>query len=354
MANKLRDIFNDEKEVMIGKITFSSKEDAERFTQALNDIYRDGKPREVQGVKSLNMGYKDGENKYPIEESTRVEKVIVAPCEKLFEFRTEGFSGVNTIQLNRIDLEDSIIIRNSNTEAVTYKLVVYKGSNKIDLTISTAINKAKTIKDIYNSFYKARAFFEQLYPGMDNTPEAENTRHYLLSSLHYYYMLLYINEKLSLGITPLDLKDVKDEDLTLEKVYYLICESKIIKEHTRVNNITCATIPEGNDNKPLSKGTILAASFVSEIECELFGKAINIHTLNVVFNAIVDKVIVDNDDNNKVYFTESSDAPMYISTRGFLSNEEAISEAKHVFNRITEYKDAKTVIELIQSSLKKL
>ena len=353
MANKLRDIFNNEKEVMIGKITFSSKEDAERFTQVLNDIYQDGEPREVQGIKSLNMGYKDGECKYPIEESTAVEKVIVAPCEELIKLRIEGFPKVNAVQLKRIDLKDRIIVQNSETEAVMYKLVIYKGSNKIDLTFSTAINKANTIKDIYNSFYKARAFFEQLYPGMDNTPEAENTRNYLLSSLHYYYMLLHINEKLNLDITPLDLKDVIEEDLTLERIYYLICESKIIKEHRRVNHITCATIPEGDDNKPLSKGTILVASFVSEIECELFGKTINIHTLNVVFNAVVDKLMVDN-DYNKVYFTESSDAPMYISTRGFLSKEEAISEGKHVFNRITEYKDANTIIELIQSSLKEL
>jgi len=348
MANKLRDIFNEEKEVAIGTIIFSSKEDAEEFTQALQKMYKDGEAREIHGIKSLKMGYKDGDNQYPIEEQSTVKSVIIGPCKDNIELDVDGLHDMKTIHLEKIDLQDRIVLQNDETEVVTYRLALFKGSNIAQITYSTAINKASSLQEIYDSFVKARAFFEKMFIDMEATPEIKNTHQYLKSSIRFYHMLIAVNEVLNLNISPNDLADEQDGDFLLEKIYFLICKHRILKTNNKINHITGVNLPEKDDENSISNGIQLIASFVSKWNCELFGKEFDIYTSNVVFNAIVDRVDTKIDGNTKVFFSDTEDARMYISTKGFLNTEDADEEVKKVFDGLDEYKNAKTVIEHIR------
>ena len=53
-------------------------------------------------------------------------------------------------------------------------------------------------------------------------------------------------------------------------------------------------------------------------------------------------------EHTKVFFSDTEDARMYISTKGFLNTEDADEEVKKVFDGLDEYKNAKTVIEHIR------
>ena len=118
--------------------------------------------------------------------------------------------------------------------------------------------------------------------------------------------------------------------------------------HNKINHITGVNLPEEDGKNTLAKGVQLIATFKSKWDYELCGRKIDIYTSNFVFNAIVDRVYAEEDGNTKVYFTDTKDEPMYISAKGFLSDEEADHEMKKAFDEIDEYKNAKTIFEHIQ------
>lgn len=347
MPNKLKEIFSDSTEVAIGKITFADKETAKAFTDALETVYKEGKSQVIPKFKSFKMAYVDGGNRYPMGAEGEPGEIIIGPSIKKIHFPINTCDGKRVITLNQFETETAFITFNDKKQPFYFEFTVGKNSDRGQFTYGSNIKSAKSIEDIYRSFEEGYGVFNSIFQEDASDENVERTRKYLIQTLNYYKRVIKLKETLGLSITPETLFEEKDEELLCEQLYFMICEKKTIRSNKRLNSITDVMLTADEMSKKMPKDSILVASFIQKWECELFENIFSVYTVNFVFNVAVEKSEMNEKGDLVVYFKDASPEKMYIATTGFLTEEQANYELEHIMDKVEQYKNAKTIMELL-------
>jgi hypothetical protein len=97
----------------------------------------------------------------------------------------------------------------------------------------------------------------------------------------------------------------------------------------------------------MEEGRELALTFQNEAEYKICSQNINIYIANFVCNAIVKKVIRNENDSISILYGDTDSKPMYISCTGYKKADEAAEELKNIMNKKEMYINALTLNEYI-------
>lgn len=347
MPNKLNDIFSESTEVAVGKITFADKDTARAFNDALEKVYKEGKTQTIPEFKSFELRYVDGTSRYPIGSEGASGTITIGPNVREIPIEIMTRTGEKTIRLKQYETDTTVVTFNDKNQPFHFELSAMKDGEKGQFSFSSNIKNANSIEELYESFEDGYGVFNTVFQTDTDDEDVERTRKYLINSLRYYDRIINLKLLLNLKITSDALLSEKNEELLCEQLFFMLCENRIIRSNKRLNYITDANLSDSKLNELLPRGCALVASFIQKWDCELFNNTFSIYTVNYVFNAVVDKSEKTDEGHLQVYFMDASPEKMYISTTGFLTEEQANKEVSHLAEKAEQYKNAKTIREIL-------
>ena len=101
-------------------------------------------------------------------------------------------------------------------------------------------------------------------------------------------------------------------------------------------------------NNPIVVNHKLDITMRSTVEYSLWGETIVLHCANYLGNAIVKSIERTEDGQLKVHYGEKESEPMYISYKGFLTEEERVEDPAQAWNALTV--GASTYLTTVDSS----
>ena len=110
MSNKLRDLFDDSKQEIAGKVSFDNSEKYELFVNAVDKAIKEGKPITVDGIANLTISYCDGKSKYPISETNQLTELRIYPNAEMVEVDVLTDQGPKKLKFMRYYQEDKIVL----------------------------------------------------------------------------------------------------------------------------------------------------------------------------------------------------------------------------------------------------
>ena len=141
-----------------------------------------------------------------------------------------------------------------------------------------------------------------LYSHDDNTP-VENGKVSLSDVKRYFHCyesflrrLNAIESKLSISIPPILLNDLpREEQQDIDELYLLLCEKKVVRLNAKLTSTDSMSVDMKYTETPLTIGSKIVLTFLSDIKFNFLKQAITLHTANLLINALV-KDIQKSDD----------------------------------------------------------
>lgn len=339
-------LFSNQEETYTETITFEDYESYAGFKRALDKVYATGCGQSLSGVKSIQTTLVDGDSKYPIRDDKNIDKVIIAPSIEPFTWKVKIDGHSDNIELIRKRLKNRIEISSKENAIAEILITIYFDEHRMMFKYNIHVERAKCLNDLVIEYKKVRAFVMDLFKGNTNIPEYKQTVDCLERGLQYYKRAIELENVLNIEIVPSKMQEEQDGNLLLEKLYLMLVKKKRIKSNDRLNYI---------DNVDTFKGEIgqeIFTAYIKTMHYELYGHEITIFVLSCIFNAIISKIEINDKNERKVYFNDTDTKPMYRSYAGFLSEEEALEEQKHIKAKTHEYQYAKKFSEYLEELAK--
>ena len=179
-----------------------------------------------------------------------------------------------------------------------------------------------------------------LYSHDDNTP-VENGKVSLSDVKRYFHCyvsflrrLNAIESKLSISIPPILLNDLpREEQQDIDELYLLLCEKKVVRLNAKLTSTDSMSVDMKYTETPLSIGSKIVLTFLSDIKFNFLKQAITLHTANLLINALVKDIQKSDDGTVQILYGDTDSKPMYISFSAF----ETVEEAEHEENTILQH-----------------
>ncbi|MCC8138450.1 MAG: hypothetical protein LIO76_10455 [Clostridiales bacterium] len=173
-------------------------------------------------------------------------------------------------------------------------------------------------------------------------------RNYIASCISIFKKALWIENNLSIAFVPNELTDDIESRRDLEEVYLLLKEKVVIRLNGRLNVSDEAGITIDQQYESIKKGSDIDLTFLGKSEYFIWGKQISLHTANLLTNICAKDVLQMQDGKTKILYDEEKGTPMYISYRGFLTEEDAREEMKKIIDAKEKYVNALTLDEYMK------
>ena len=341
MSNKLRDMFDEE---YTERFSFENVEKYNKFVEAVRKATEEGISTEVDGITGICVSITDGENKYPLHRHEAVDKVIILPYEKNIELDIKTDNGNRLLKFLLKELKDKYVLENVEGKGACYKITYDLKANTINVNYSSDFDHASDLEELIDYYNTLYFFSKMLFKTEEMNKDIDNILNHFLASIIYFKRLKKLSEILKIDITPQSIRSIDNEDLFVERLYFCLAEDKKIRSNRRVNFIKNVFF-EG-EKRPLNEPMIV--SYMEKGKLTLLDNEIEVYSSNMAFNLIMDKEEVDSDGNNKIYFRDDDNNPMFIVTRIFLDEDEAKKELEFALDNKEEYLDSKTLFDYIK------
>lgn len=349
MGNKLKSVFSTEMFELGGSIRFKDRESSQKFSEALNLLYDEGHPVEIDGVESISTSIKDGGAVYPPSVHEHIEKLVIYPSKEPIQIEIETISGKKTVTLNRYETKREVIIETAADAAVYLKLSAQKDNPTFHFTYRMQLDKAMQIKDISEGIYDAIGIVEVFFGLTDaqNINEGKTEYINMIKSFQftgkYFDKLCALENKLNISFDPQKIGDIDESASDVYELYLLLIEKKPVRLNAKLTATTATGITIADDTFEHKLGAPLELIFDGEAAYEICGQTIRIHTANLLTNAIVKAIEIDSTGMTHISYGDMDSNPMYISYRGFIRKSDATNERKRIMAHKKKYEDAKTV-----------
>lgn len=364
MSNKLKDIFSNKMFEMGGVLKFENDEAYNKFIESINLVYDKGCTVKLEGVSSISTNIKDGTISYPHIIEVKPINLTISPSNEPIPIFINAKSGKKNIELERYQVEDSIILQTSKNEIVFLKFIFNKNNYHVQFTYKIQMNFAKEIEGVIESYDKAIGILKYIF-NLDNCTEEDNNNLDLLNKVIQSFKISYLFwNKLKLIENKIkvkfDLSKIGDIDnniiFDVEELYLFLIENKPLRMNYKFTLKSNVIISEHNEEY-LKIGQEVSVNFVSKIEYFICEQKITVHTANLLSNAKIKEIEDKESRETKILYGDTDSEPMYISCTGYLAYEEAIAE-NELFAKdkelIKKYKEAWTVDEYYKQELNEL
>ena len=349
MPNKIKDIFSDDMFNINGTLRFSDDEAYKNFLSALEIAYAEGRVVPVEGVTSVATTVGHLGAKFPLEEHTNITQFFVGPAVETVPITLDVDGEEKTITLLRSRTKDKVILRSEPDSIVTFNFTFLLGENRHTVNYKVQFEKAKSIREVADSFSIAAALLAHLYSREDNTP-AENgkvslsdVKEYFRCYKSFFKRLSAIESKLAISISPSLLNDLpREEQKDIDELYLLLCEKKVVRLDAKLTSTDSTSVAMNRTETPLSIGSKIALTFLSSIEFNFLKQTVTLHTANLLVNALVKDIQESDDGTVKILYGDTDSKPMYISFSAFETSEEAKQESDTILQRDEIYVNALT------------
>lgn len=340
MSNKIKDIFSDDTFNINGTLHFRDDEAYKNFLSALEIASIEGRAVPVSGVTSVTTTVGHQGVKFPLEEYTNVTQLFVGSAVESVPI-TLNVGGVEkTITLLRSRTKDKVILRSEPDSIVFFNFTFPLGKTQHNVNYKVQFENAKNIREIADSFSVAEALLTYLYSHDDNTP-VENGKVSLSDVKRYFHCyesflrrLNAIESKLSISIPPILLNDLpREEQQDIDELYLLLCEKKVVRLNAKLTSTDSMSVDMKYTETPLTIGSKIVLTFLSDIKFNFLKQAITLHTANLLINALVKDIQKSDDGTVQILYGDTDSKPMYISFSAF----ETVEEAKHEENTILQH-----------------
>lgn len=349
MANKLKEIFSDDMLNMSGTLRFSDSEAYKNFLSALEIVYTEGRVVPVDGVASVSTAVGHLDTKFPLVEQTNITQVIVGPAEEPVPITLDVDGNKKTITLLRSRIKDKVILRSEPDFIVAFNIAFLLSENKHTLNYKVQFEKAKSIREVADSFNIAEALLAHLYNFEDNIPSEDGNISLLDIKGHFrryksfFKRLCAIENKLDISISPDLLNALSlEEQQDIDELYLLLCEKKVVRLSARLTSTSSTAVTMNNAEVSLSIGDKIALTFIGSIEFSFLKQSVTLYTANLLINALVKDIQKCDDGTVRVLYGDTDSKPMYISFSAFQTSEEAKQESEAILQHEDIYVNALT------------
>ena len=363
MANKLKKIFSNEKVTYNTNIKFTSKEAYKNFFKALETVHKEGRGVEIKGIESVETSISNGGSQYPGAKHSNVVDLFVYPSveEVLIDVETEN--GKRQLILYKTITSDGMILETKKDAIVYLKMNIDTNTGKSRLSYKAYPNHASSIFEIVEMYSIVFAFFDNFF--IKNESEYENLeefqmmvdiKKYFTGSIKFYKKILFVEEKFNIQFLPNELfSDIESEN-NLNEIYVLLHDFQAIRLDANLsdfesNAILAQVITGEFDVKEKAVGSLAEVPFLRRVEYKLWNKKVKIYCANFLSNAKIKDIKQVDENEVKIYFTNTDSSPMFISFKGFLSEKDAEKEKSEIMEKNRdEYIGAPTLSEYIKKT----
>ena len=346
MANKLKAVFSNKKYEMGGTIHFRDKKAKEEFERKLEIIYEEGHPEEVDGVLSVSTIIQDGDMKYPFMIAENIDRFMVSPSVEKKEITVDTKYGKRIVALEKLNVKDAVILKTKAQSVAFLQFNFMPDSGQVQVTYRMQLEYATSTQAVAEEYAIALGIINKLFiigdnlEGNETITTLQNTLSHI-SSLFEHITL--IGQLLHLDFDPQKSTRTADEIKDIEELYVLLVLQKTIRINAKLTSTEATGITFNPDVEIPEKGGEIGLTFTGTHKYCICGEEITIYSSNFLFNAIVKDIITTPEGNVKVLYGDTDNQPMYISLKGFSSEDEAMAEQKLIIEHSEEYKHAKTV-----------
>lgn len=223
------------------------------------------------------------------------------------------------------------------------------GENKHTLNFKVQFEKAKSIREVADSFSIAAALLAHLYNREDNIPSEDGNislsdiKEYFRRYKSFFNRLSAIESKLAISISPGLLNALSlEEQQDIDELYLLLCEKKVVRLSAKLTSTSSTAVTMNNAEASLSIGDKIALTFIGSIEFSFLKQSVTLHTANLLINALVKDIQKCDDGTVRVLYGDTDSKPMYISFSAFQTSEEAKQESETIMQHESIYVNALT------------
>lgn len=345
MANRLRDLFDDSKQEIRIDITFENADKNSAFQEAVRKAIEEGESTLVDGIEAINETIIDGNSRYTIEKHQPIDKMVVSPTIMRHELSVKTDKGNRKMMLELQRVKEGFEFSNSDKIGISIHIMLdlknkktvmnYRFENKDEYRLSE-------ISDYYNTVY---FFLNEYFKTNEPSDGLDKLKNHLLLSMIYFERIEKISNLLGIKVLPSKIDEIVNDDLFVERVYFSLIEKKIIRTNGKVNSISGAHFE--NSDRIGEKPMIV--TYLETVKLTILDATRTLYVVNVAFNLIIDRE-EENDGETKLYFRDDENNPMYISSRAFLDESDAIEEMEKCLNNKELYKEAPTLVDLIMKA----
>ena len=202
--------------------------------------------------------------------------------------------------------------------------------------------RAKSIREVADSFNIAAALLTHLYSHEDNTPTENDkvslseVKEYFTCYKYFFERLSAIESKLAISISPNLLNGLPDEEHhDIDELYLLLCEKKVVRSNAKLTYTDISPAVMNSTEMSFSIGHKIALTFTYGIEFNFLNQTVTLYTANLLVNALVKDIQKGDDGTAKILYGDTDSKPMYISFSAF----ETIEEAEQELNAIPQHSD---------------
>lgn len=241
-------------------------------------------------------------------------------------------------------IEKGYIIKTEDSATVQLKLKANNEKRQTKVEITPLYEKAENLDAIILDLKKTIAFFKKFFSKetVETNEGYKIIMKHLEQTLFIFLMALFAEKqfKIKFDIVKIDLND-SQSILDLYELYLVLNNKMAIRMNAKLTTTESTAIEMRGDYQGEVDKEILLA-YYGQMEYSFWSESIRLHTADLLINAVVKKVEELEDGHTRIVYGDTEQKPMFISYKGFITEEEARKELDDVINHKQEYENAKT------------
>lgn len=218
---------------------------------------------------------------------------------------------------------------------------------EIKIRYHIQLENAKNVKELIENYSIVLSFFNKFFKEDIKKSESGITintiKKYFEKSIERYRKLVFVEKEFGVTFAPEDLSQSEETWADLEEIYLFLKEKEIIRLDIKANYMETAGMKVSQQADKIKVGDALDITFVRNLEYSLWNITITIFVASLLSNAIVKKINQTEDGKIKILYGSEDSRPMFISYKGFRTEDEAKEEIKNIMNHKNDYTNALTV-----------
>lgn len=353
MANRLQDVFsNDDYELGL-KLYFDNIGDRADFLKALNAVYDEGNKVELENVTAFSPVYTRGSVEYPLTIG-EVSSVTIIPAYIPIPINTR--IGKREIKFKKCKKDGTTILETDHDAIIYLRISRGDNSNIVSFTYRVQYQYAKSIAEILESICDLLGFMDYLVGedrGKQDRSELDGLfkmRKAAEAICTFFERLCALEQELNLIFDPKNIGEIDHFMQDVDELYVMLVLKQIIRPNVEITIPEDAGITLETGNRIPKIGTSLDMVYVGAIKYTIFGHEILVHTANLLSNAVIKEVRIDNNKRIKLLYDRSDDKPMLLACKGFANEKDAINEAREIMKNKESYVGSLTAREYLKNN----
>lgn len=349
MGNKLKELFNRQDSYEF-KIHFNSPEIGNEFQSNLKKFLTDPQNNyfSVQGenIAEVDIFKKTPGGNFPLNSTPNIDKIACVYPEEPFICSISTNEEVYKIAFHRFVKEGGVLFENDPESIIHFSF--YHASNSEHIQFHWKINVDKA------SSYSQLAAETEIYyyllikianPSMDVIPEKFKENIVILYRLSQSCKrIIEVEKKLKKNFSPSKSICSENEMSKFEYIYQVLVKEEPVRDDISYKTVSSTV------NKSVSLPKVGTKLLFQHDLTEIISVAeqdISLYTMRFYFNAVVNDIEENDQNNNKIIFTGTDKEPLYSVKKAYLLSTNAPNMTGNITDLILPIMKAKTLSEIL-------